>query len=269
MSVYFALWLIVSGFLVSFWGWTIFVLLKQKQAWKFYAEKRKMRFHSTGLLQTPSMSGSVDGYSVSVFASEHSELDNRSNRKLTAIEVMMQTSIPFAIGAASGGMTQVLKVMEFRHEFRPPVKGWEDSYAMMTNDVKMAQLYLTEDRMKKIVSLMNIDRAWIIFVFYAEHGVLRLDTPLPVDNPKELDVLIKQLINAAKALELKKGEERDILRNKDLSQKTEGILDIDEDLLHDDIGFELEDDEDDFALEDEVADVEESAENDQSDSKAT
>ena len=267
MSVYFALWLLVSGFLVSFWVWTIYVLLRQKRAWKFYADKRKMRFHSPGLFQTPSMSGSIDGYSVSVFASEHSELDTRSNRKLTAIEVLLQSSIPFAIGGASGGMTQVLKAMELRQEFRPAVKGWEDSYALLTSDIKMAQQYLTEDRMNKLVNLMKIDKSWIIFLFYAEHGVLRLDTPLPVDDPKALDILIKQLINAAKAFELDRGEEKDILRKRDLSEKTGGVLDIDEDLLDDDIGFELEDDEDDFALEDDVADIEGAADNDQSDSK--
>lgn len=258
MSIYLILWFLVSGFLVGFWVWTIHVLLKQKKAWKFYAQKKKMRFHTSSFLETPTISGSVDGYSVTMFASEHGELDARSQRRLTAIEVSLQTPLPFAIAMGSGGMIHLVEALNFKQEFRPTVKGWEDTYALRTNDLDLASGYFTEDRLNKLVSLMKTDKAWIILLFIADDGILRLDTPLPIDNPKEIDVLIKQMINVARALELGKGEAKDLLRQKSMKDKTGGLLEIDDDLLDDDIGFELEEedadldfDDDDLLLEDE------------------
>jgi len=72
-------------------------------------------------------------------------------------------------------------------------------------------------------------------------GILRLDTPLPLDDPKRIDFLVKKLIDAARVLELKKGEDKDLLREISESNEKQKTLDIDDDLLGDDIGFELED----------------------------
>ncbi len=221
----------------------MYILIKQKRAWKFYADKRKMRYHSTALFETPVIDGVVDGYSVSMFASEHSELDARSKRRLTAIEVNLQTALPFSVAAASGGMVHVVSLMDLRQEYKPNIKGWDDSYVLQTNNLKMAQEYLNEDRLLKISNLMKIDKAWIIFLFIEDEGILRLDTPLPIANPKKIDVLIKQLINVAKALELKKGEDKDIIRQSKRKDQAEAVLEIDEDILDDDIGLELEDEE--------------------------
>ncbi len=270
LSIYLVLWLLVSGFLVGFWLWTIYVVLKQKKAWKFYAQKKKMRFHTASFLETPTISGSVDGYSVTMFASEHGELDARSQRRLTAIEVSLQTQLPFAIGLASGGMVNLVESLKLPQEFRPNVKGWEDSYALRTNDLSLASGYFTEDRLNKLASLMKTDRAWIIFLFIVDEGILRLDTPLPIDNPKAMDVLIKQMINVARALELEKGEAKDLIRQKSMKDKTGGVLEIDEDLLDDDIGFELEDEEADLEFdldEEEVLDAEDTLEAAKTDEK--
>lgn len=253
MSIYLVLWFLVSGFLLGFWFWTIYVIIKQKNAWKVYAEKRKMRYHSSALLETPSISGAVDGYSVSMFASEHGEIDARSQRRLTAIEILLQTELPFAVAAASGGMVQIVEGLELRQEYRPPIKGWDDTYVLRTNNLKLCQMYFNEDRLRKLVSLMNINKSWITLLFYGNQGVLRLDTPLPIDHPKEIDVIIKQMINVARAIELEKGEDKDLVRQHERKDKTGGVLEIDEDLLDDDIGFELEDEEADleFDLDDE------------------
>lgn len=243
MSIYLILWFLISGFLLSFWIWTIYVLFKQKSAWKLYAEKRKLRYFSNAILDTPTLSGAIDEYSVSMFASEHSELDSRSNRKLTAIEVSLKSELSFGCALGSGGMVHVVEALDMRQEYKPAVKGWDDSYALRTNDLESSQLYLTKDRLSKLVNLMKIDKSWVVFLFVGNQGILRLDTPLPIDNPKEMDMIIKQMINVAKGLELELGEGSRILRQKSQKDKTQKVLNIDEDLLDDHIGFELEDEE--------------------------
>ena len=234
-------WFILSVILLGFWGWTVYVVIKQKNAWKLYADKRKMRFHSNGILETPSISGSVDGYRVTIFPSEHSELDARSQRRLTAIEISLHTSIPIQSAIASGGMVPVIEKLHFKYEYRPPAKKWEDSYVIRTADRDLTEAYLTDDRVTRLIELMKVDKAWIIFLALNDTCLLRLDTPLPLDNPKKLDSTIKQLVAAAQALDLEDGEEKDLLRKQSKTDKERSVLSVDEKLLDDDVGFELED----------------------------
>ena len=218
------------------------MVVKQKKAWKFYADKRKMRFHSNGFLETPSVSGAVDGYRVTIFPSEHSELDARSQRRLTAIEVSLHTTIPITSAIASGGMVSVIETLDFTHEYKPSVKGWEDSYVIRTADLDLTEAYLTDVRVASLIDLMKIDKAWIIFLSLQDTCLLRLDTPLPLDDPKKLDVTIKQLVAVAKVLDLKDGEGKDLLRKRNKPDRERSVLSVDEKLLDDDVGFELEDD---------------------------
>ncbi len=242
MSLSFIIWVSISLFLLSFWLWSVWVVLRQKKAWKVFAEKRKMRFHSRGMMETPSINGVVDGYNVTIFASEHSELDARTEKRLTAIEVSLHTGLPVPCAVASAGMVPIVEGLRLNQEYKPAIKGWDDSYVIRTNDRALSQYYFEGGRMEKVINLMQIDKAWVILIFLDETGLLRLDTPLPIDNPKEMDILVKQMINVAKALELKAGEDKDLLRKRMQSAKESPVLDIDDDLLSDDIGFELEDD---------------------------
>ena len=240
LSVYFYIWLFISLFLLGFWGWTLLVVVQQKRAWKAFAEKRQLRFHDQGMFATPMVGGSIDSYGVSLFASEHSELDERSQRRLTAIELSLQSDFPFACGVASGGMVSVVDAFDIRHEYKPQVKGWDNAYVLRTSDLQMAQNYFSEERMQKVLDLMKIEKAWIILIFFEDRGILRMDTPYPIDNPEELDKLITQMIDAARTLEIGKGETKDLLRKKSEKDKGQPVLSVDEDILDDHLGLELE-----------------------------
>ncbi len=240
MSLGFALWLFIFVFLIGFWFWTNYIVLKQNRAWKFYAQKKKLRYKSNGMLETPSLSGSIDGYNISVFASEHSELDARSQRRLSAIEITMHTSLPVQCAIASGGMVPIAELLEIKKEYRPNDTNWDNSFVCRAEDPSVVGGYLTDDRLKVLIDAMKIDKAWMIAVFVTENGLLRLDTPLPLDHPKELDKVVKQLIEAAKTLELNDGEAARLMKSRSDTGKSSAKLDIDEDLLDDDMGLELE-----------------------------
>lgn len=225
-----------------FWAWTIWVVYRQKKAWKFYSDKKKLRYTSNGFLETPSISGAISGYKVSIFASEHSELDARSQRRLTAIEVTMHSGLPFHAAIASGGMVPVVDALALPQEYKPSVHGWDDSYIIRTRDNDKIEKYLDEKRSGAIVKLMQVENSWVILLFLGEYGLLRLDTPKPIDDPKLMDKLIKQLIDVAKTLELDEKEKTALSKKGSKSGKRSIVIAVDEKLLEDDIGFELEDD---------------------------
>lgn len=193
------------------------------------------------------MSGAVDGYNISFFASEHSELDARSQRRLTAIEINMHSGLSVVSAIASGGMTPVVDTLDIHKEYRPAYKDgkgneWDNSYVIRTQDVAYMQEYLNDERVGSILGLMKIDKAWIIILFFEETGLVRLDTPLPLDDPKKVDEVVKKIISVVRTLEMGDGEEKDIQRSLSKhSGKKQKTLEIDDDLLNDDIGFELED----------------------------
>lgn len=243
MSLSFGLWLFITLFFTWFWAWTSFISWRQIQAWKTYAKTRKMRYHSNGLLVTPTLTGSVDGYKVSIFASEHSELDARSNRRLTAIELHMHTRLPVAGAIASGGMVPVVEPLNLHQEYKPPHNKWDDAYIVRCRDNKVIENYLEQERLDGLVKLMGRDKVWIVLLFLEETGLLRMDTPLALDNPKQLDKAVKELVALAKVLELRKGEAETLLRKSSDAAGSNSIDAIDEGLLIDNVGFELEDDE--------------------------
>ena len=242
MSLSLGLWVFIVVFFAWFWSWTSYITFRQINAWKVFAKKRSLRFHSNGILETPSISGAIDGYKISIFASEHSELDARSQRRLTAIEVNMHSGLPVMTAMASGGMVTVIEPLDLHQEYKPSHNKWDDSYIIRTRDNKVAQHYLDDARTDALVELMQEEKAWVVLLFLSDTGLLRFDTPLALDKPKDLDAVVKKVIAVVKSLELRKGEGESLLRKRTDSVGSNSILAIDEGLLVDNVGFELEDD---------------------------
>ncbi len=202
-----------------------------------------MRYNSNGIYDSPTINGAIDEYKVSIFVSEHSELDERSQRRLTAIEINLHSKLSVSGAVASGGMVPIVEGLDINQEYRPTVKGWDDSYIVRTSDLAYMQEYLNDDRLNIILGMMQIDKAWIILLFFGDKGLLRFDTPVALDDPKAMDDVLKQLVAAARVLEIDEGEERSIVTKQSKKDKKNKVLDIDDDLLDDDIGLELESDE--------------------------
>ncbi len=241
MSISFILWFLISAFLLLFWLWTLYVLYNQKRAWKFYADKKKLRYSSNGFYEGSNISGVVDGYKISIFTSEHSELDARSGRRLSAIEINLHSILSVKGAMASGGMVALVEALNMSHEFKPAVKGWDDSYVAKADNIDYMREYLNEDRLGAVLKLMAMDSVWVVLLFSDDASLLRIDTPLPLDNPKKIDDIVKKMIKVARVLELKEGEDKDLLRKSAKPDEKQKVLDIDDDLLDDDIGLELED----------------------------
>ncbi|MDH5721964.1 MAG: hypothetical protein OEY94_01410 [Alphaproteobacteria bacterium] len=241
MSLSILLWLFISTFLLGFWLWTSYVLYKQKRAWKIYAEKRKLRYDGNGLYESPSFSGSLSEHKILAFTSDHSEYDARSQRRLTSIEVTLNSALPLGTAIASGGMVPYIETVKLAQEFKPDAKGWDDSYIIRTADKSIVSVYLNEKRLKTLLDLMKTPRVWIVLIFYDGGGLLRLDTPAPLSDPKELDKMVKMLLAAAEDFELGKGEYT-ILRKKSKELKSStATLDVDDDLSAPSYELELED----------------------------
>ncbi len=241
MSVYLIIWAVLTTFLVLFWVWSTTILYQQKKSWKAYAQNKKLRYRANRFFDSPEISGVFEGYKIVGFTSEHDQQDGRLIKRLTCLEVSLKGSLPVSTAIASGGMVDVVEELSFQYEYRPDIRGWDNSYIARSRDEDVMRAYLTTERLQQLVKLMKVKNSWIILIFVGGQGLLRIDTPDPLDNIKTLEKYVRGLVNAAKVLDLDRGEAEKLMSS--TQKKAEGLMDLDNvDVFEQPINLTLEDD---------------------------
>ena len=242
MSIWFLIWLLLSGALLYFLGWTMYILFRQKTAWKTFATRKKLRYRPGTLFGSPEMSGSADKRTVSFFVAEHMAPDARSSRKLTAVEVKLSSLLPFEAGIASGGMVPLMQNFPFREELRPDYPKWDKNYIAAASSRAALEVYLTPERLEALTSMMRIRNGWTIFVCRGDTTLLRFDTPDALDTVEKLNRIYTKMYAVAEALELHKGEEG-ILKAEAAKRSVKEVnIAVDERDFQEAKGFQLEED---------------------------
>ena len=248
ISILVLIWAGLSLFLIGFWIWSNWILYKQKSGWKVFAEKRRLRYRGGKVFDSPELSGQYQDFEVLVFTAEHDTEDGRTGRRLTSVEVSLHSSLPISMAIASGGMVDLVEGLHFQAEYRPDFSGWDSSYIARSRDSAVMKAYLNDKRVQALIKLMKIKNAWIIVFFTGERGLLRIDLPDPLNDPKHLDRLLKTLIEAAKVLELEKGETARLKAHvgKETERGGEGlppsVIETPETVFDEPVGLTLEDD---------------------------
>jgi len=259
LSVWLALWVVVSFVLLGFLAWSLLVLHNQKKAWKNFASKHKLRYRTKATMDSPEVDGSIDGYKIDIFTSEHILENARSSRKLTAIEISLHSVLPIDGAVASGGMVPLVKELGFRTETKPEHELWNRSYIAAADNERALKAYLTPERLDALLRMMRIKNSWMILIFRAERLLLRIDTPDPLTSEDYLDRLIKLMLKSAKTLELKSGESGVIEREEAKGLAETSNLMLDDDSADDASPLSLEEDEanaEDTAVEEPMAEKE-------------
>jgi len=242
VNIWFFIWLLLSAALLYFLGWTLLILVRQKRAWKAFAKKYKLRFKSRSFEEAPEMNGTIKDYSISFFTSEHIVVEGRSTRKMTAIEVNLQSKMPVDGAIASGKMVDIIREgFQGYEEYRPKLKGWSKDYIALGESKAVLAEYLSEDRWKALKALLDMKGTWVTLLFKTGVTILRIDTPYPLDSLKMLESTTKKMLSAAKELELKAGESAHLKSREVLKSSQAVSLELDDDGAAP--AFELEEDE--------------------------
>ncbi len=203
---------------------------------------------------SPEVTGTIDDHTVTIFSSEHVSPDARGSRKLTAIEVSLNSIMPIVGGVASGGMIPILKLLNLKQEFYPKHPDWNKAYVAAGSNRYVLEAYMSDERVGALCSLMQIKNAWLILVFRGDAMLLRIDMPDPLDNPSKVDKIIKQMVDVAKILELKAGESKRLKSEEVKSAAKNVALEVDDAAMNDAGNtFELEEDQENKSGEDSEA----------------
>ncbi len=206
MSVWFAFWVVLSLFLFGFVVWTLYIVVRQKQAWKAFSVTHGLRYTSSALMRSPEMDGVLEGYKFSFFTSEHTAPDMRGQRKMTAVEVTLHSTMPFEGGVASHGLIPVLKGLAFKTEVKPASDLWSAACVAGGDHRFALEAYLTPERIQILMNLAQIPYTWMILLFKGDAMLLRLDTSSPLETVEKLEKVRRVMRKAASVLELHAGE---------------------------------------------------------------
>ena len=206
MSIWIAIWIFISVALLGFLVWSIFILYQQKKVWKAFAEKHKLRYKANALMETPEVDGLFDDYKVSCFESQHGNPDQRSVRKMIAVEVALDSKMPIDGGVASGGMVDLIKELSFGAETVPDHKSWDKSYIAAGSNRFVLKSYLNDARVAALTKLMRINNTWAILIFREDRMLLRIDTPNLLAEEAYFKKLMKLMVETAKLLEVDEKE---------------------------------------------------------------
>lgn len=212
MSVWFLLWLFLSLTLLYFFGWTLFIIHRQKQAWSVFAKKKGLRYVAGGFSEAPQMEGVVDDYAVSFFPAQYELGDVRHNRKMTAVELTLHGDMPFEGFIASGMLIDAAKTAGLPQEVKPKHEKWNDQNIVLTDNIAAMEAYLTPERLEVVTRWMNMRNIWFLLGFRNGLFLMRVDTPNPLDNPKRINAMLKTMLKDAQILELKASEETALKR---------------------------------------------------------
>lgn len=240
MTLWWVIWIFLSLFLLSFLGWTMFILFQQKATWKKFATTYKLRFNSNALMQVPDVTGSINGHKISIFESEHFTPDARGSRKMSAIEIGLNSTMPIDGAIANTGMVNFVKALEFKTEIRPKHERWHTGYVAAGDSSNALRHYLNDERLVALSKLMKSKKLFLIFIFRKNQMLLRVDTPDPLQDFEYLDKLVKAMIKVAGVMELKQGESAQLKREAAKAEARDVSLEVDEDALDAPVALELE-----------------------------
>lgn len=228
MSIWILLWGALSALLVGFAGWSFWLVYQQKQAWRSFSQKKKMQYRSGRLMETPQVEGRISGREFYLFPSEHAAPDGRSTRKLSAMEIVLKSDIPFNSALSSGGMMNVIDELAFADRYRPSNEKWNKLETSIRGQAsKLLEAYYTDERLEALIPLIKIKNAWVLVLSFQGKGVLRIDIADPLESEKKITALAKKMMKVADILELKDGE-REILLEGKAQIKPDAVLTADD-----------------------------------------
>lgn len=243
MNIWMFIWLVLSVGLLGFSAWNWLILSQQKREWRRFAKENRLRYRAKAMMMSPEVSGTYKDHGVNIFTSEFQLSEGRGGRKMTAVEIEMDSRMPIAGALGSKGMVEVIQSLDFSDSFQPKLEGWDTENIIRCDDKKVMEAYFTKERLDALQKFLQDSNIWLLLVFRGNEMILRIDTPKALQQSGELQGVVDRLIEAAQVLELKKGEDKNLMTYKtQRDAERNRRVDLDDSDLGDDLGFELEED---------------------------
>lgn len=243
--VWFFLWLVLAVAIIMLTFWTYFILLKQKGAWKTFAERHKLQITSTGFTSSPQIEGYFKDLALQIFSERQVMPDGRGHQYRTIIQFVLHPNMPTEGVIASRYFTPFVTNLGLPKKWPMP-KGmkWKEEPLARAGIATRLKTFMTQDRIKALEILSNLQKSNFVFIFDETDAYLRVESPDPIDDDKRMDNIVKKIYSIAEILCVKEEEidEFNKLANREERVDARNADDDDEDA--DDFYADVNDDSD-------------------------
>ncbi len=199
MTIWIFLWIILSLLIFGIFTWSNYTLILQKRAWKALATRRKLRFRAPRIFNSATVVGKVAGYRFSLF-SEEQPTEDIARRRFTSVLMFELQPLPFQGVVATSHMRHFIEMSALPDSIKPEHENWRSNSFITTNNQRLMHAYITEYRLKALMSVMHIKNGMFLYAFDSENAVLRLETVDPLLDYEKLDAMLVKLEKAVKAI---------------------------------------------------------------------
>ena len=174
-------------------GWSTYILVQQKQAWKSFAEKNKIKFRSGKFFAPCEMDGMIDGFMVSFFTGTQQNPEARKNKQLTVLEITDPSAFVDGVALGSEEMKAFIELINTLTWHKIDNKDWKKQNLVASRHKKSVDKFLTEKRIKILDELLNFPSSDVIIILDDDQGVFRFETSNPFTDADKLEEMLKKL----------------------------------------------------------------------------
>lgn len=201
MSLWFLLWFVLSFILLGATFWSTIILIQQKKAWREFAAKKGLTFTPNKFFEPASLEGVIDGYNISFFSAIQQKPDARRNRQLTVMQVNANESFVDGIVCGTSEMLPFMQSLEGLTPHDVKAGKWSKKNHIRSRNKKAVDVYLTEERVATLNSILSMPNADILVLLDDTEGVFRFETPNPLQNAAQIESVVQKLLVRIKKLE--------------------------------------------------------------------
>jgi len=193
LSIWFFLWIIFAAIMAFVTGWSTYILVQQKQAWKNFAEKNKIKFRPGKFFAPCELDGMIDGFMVSFFTGTQQNPEARKNKQLTVLEITDPSAFVDGVALGSEEMKAFIELINTLTWHKIDNKDWKKQNLVASRHKKSVDKFLTEKRIKILDELLNFPSSDVIIILDDDQGVFRFETSNPFTDSDKLEEMLKKL----------------------------------------------------------------------------
>jgi hypothetical protein len=206
--MWFLLWLLLSVFVFGVFAWSYKTLLRQKKAWKEFAQKNNLTYHTgKNFLDSPAVTGAIGDYGLNLFSTRMPAEDGRTSRFNMVMEFSLHRGIP-TFGAIYTPQAQIL-IEGLEMPYNAMVDNdpnWDPSWKIRAQNTQIVLAYLTPERRTLLAKLFRMKIISALLAFNNEDMILRLETADPLDNIDRVEKIIRGVVGQLDALRTDQAE---------------------------------------------------------------
>ncbi len=182
-------------------AWSLIILFKQKRTWEEFAKRHNLVFVKGKFSASPSVEGTMDDFSISMFSATQQQEDSRKNRQLTVIELICAK--PFFNGVAIGTpeVLPFLKSLDLLSPHPLNHEKWDSKHNhIFSRNKKAVEKFLTEERIVILNNILKLSNSDNIVLLDDDKGVFRFETSNPLTEIDKLETLTIKLMKSIEKL---------------------------------------------------------------------